>query len=171
GESTLGAGIDQDRSLRTRRAEGGRDQHARGDQAAQRVLIATHRDGDEFSCGNGALRQVGGETNGLAIMAGTERRSQLRSLGRDSPQLEWTLTSQKNRDQPRTQEEAEAVGERLGNGVYIRSSVQRTRYLGQHLGATVLLARDFAQPGRLQQAAQLSGENGRLGGKVLGKEL
>ena len=49
--------------------------------------------------------------------------------------------------------------------------MQRGGNLGQDFGATMLLAGDFPEPGRLQQAAQLSGEDSRLGGEVFIKKL
>ncbi len=39
--------------------------------------------------------------------------------------------------------------------------------LGQDFSPAVLLARGFAEPGCFQQAAQLSGQDGGLGGEVL----
>ena len=82
--------------MRTRRAEGSGNQRAGGDHAAQRLLIATERDGNGLSCGNGTLGQISGEANRLAIMARAERGSQLRGFGGDGPQFERSLTSQKN---------------------------------------------------------------------------
>ena len=49
--------------------------------------------------------------------------------------------------------------------------MQRSGYLGQYLGAAVLFARNFDHSGRFQQAAQLSGQDGGLGGEIFIKKL
>ena len=57
------------------------------------------------------------------------------------------------------------------HGGDVGSSVQSGCDLGQDFGAAVLFARGFAKPRRLQQAAQLSGQDGGLGGQVVVEEL
>jgi hypothetical protein len=84
GENTVGARIDEDRSLRTRGTEMERRSTCRERPALpSECTIAADGDGDGLSRGNGALRQIGGEANGLAIMAGAGRGGQLRGFGGD----------------------------------------------------------------------------------------
>ena len=101
---------------------------------------------------------------------GAERSRQLRGFGGDGPQFEGTLAAQENRDQACPQEQTKTVGQSLNDCVDVGSSVQSSGDLGQDFGAAVLLARDFAEPGGFQQAAQLPRENGRFGGEVFIKE-
>ena len=107
GEDSVVARINEDRPLGARSAEGRGNQHSGGDHAAERVLIAADGDGDGFSGGNRALRQIGGEANGLAVMRGAEGIGQLRSFGGDGAQFEGPFAAQKNRDQARAQKQRE----------------------------------------------------------------
>ena len=86
-------------------------------------------------------------------------------------QLEWSLAAQKNRDQARTQQQAKTVGKRLDHRIHVRSAVQRCGYVGQDFGAPVFFARDFDQPRRFEQAAQLSRDDCGFGCQVFVKEL
>ncbi len=169
-EGAFGARINENRALGARSAERRGNQHSRRDQAAQRVLFAADRDGDGLSGGNRALRQIGGEANGLAVMPSPEGSRQLRSFGGHGAQFEGSIAAQKNRDQARAQQQPEPVGQGLNHGVYVGSSVQRGGDFGQDFGPAVLLARNFAEPRRFQQAAQLSGQDGGLGGEILIKK-
>ena len=170
GKDSVGARIDEDRALRARSAERRGNQHSGRNHAAERVQIAADGDGDGLSGGNRALRQIGGEANGLAVMAGPKGISQLGSFGGDGAQFEGSLAAQKNRDQTRTQQQPETVGQGLDDGGYVGSSVQGGGDLGQDLGPAVLLARSFAEPGCFQQAAELSRQDGGLGGEIVIKE-
>ena len=82
GESAVVARIDQNRPLRARSAEGRSYQNSGRNQAAERMLIAADRDGDDLSGGYGTLRQVGGEADGLAVMPSPEGIGHLRRFGR-----------------------------------------------------------------------------------------
>ena len=170
-ESSCLPGINQNCPLRARRAEGRRDQHSGRNQAAQRVLVAADGDGNGLSCGDGALRQIGGEADGLAVMAAAECVSQLRSLGGDGAQFERPLAAQQHGDQASSQKQTQTVRQSLDHGGNIGSSVQGVRNISQDFGAAVLLARSLAEPGGFQQTAQLSGQNSGFGGKVLIKKF
>ena len=170
GKDSVGARIDEDRALGARSAEGSGNQHSGRDQAADRVHFAADGDGDRLSGGNRALRQIGGEANGLAVMPSPKRIGQLRSFGGHGAQFEGSFAAQKNRDQTRTQQQPETIRQGLDDGGYVWSSVQRVRDLGENLGAAVLFARGFAEPGRFEQAAELSSQDGGLGGEILIKK-
>ena len=163
-EGSFGARIDQDRALCARSAERRRNQHSRGNQAAERVLIAAHGNRDGFSRRHGTLRQIGGKPNGLAIVPRPERVGQLGGFGGHGSQFEGSLPAQQNRDEARAQQQPETIGQSLNDCGYVGRSVQGTGDFRQDFGAAVLLARSFAEPGCFQQAAQLPGQDGGLGG-------
>src|SRR6202034_1496042 len=64
--------INKNRPLRARGAKGSGNHGSGRHQAAERVLVVTHRDRDDFSGGNRPLREIGGEANGLAVMRSPE---------------------------------------------------------------------------------------------------
>ena len=170
GEDSDVSRIDEDRALGARSAEGRGNQHSRRDQAAERVQLAADGDGNSLSGGNRALRQIGGEANGLAVMSSPEGICQLGSFGGHGAQFEGSLAAQKNRDQTRTQQKPETIRQGLDDGGYVGSSVQGGRDLGEDLGPPMFLARGFAEPGCFQQAAELPGQDSGLGGEVLIKK-
>ena len=67
-----------------------------------------------------ALRQVGGEADGLTVVAGARRIGQLRSLGRDRPQFKRSFAPQQDAHQPGAQEQAQAVGQGLDDRGNVR---------------------------------------------------
>ena len=169
-EASILAGIDEDCPLGAGSAEGRGDQHSRGDQAAERVLIAAYGNCDGFSSRNRALRQIGGKTNGLAVVPSPERIGQLRIFGGHGAEFEGTFAAQKNRDQTRAQEQTKPIRQGLNHRGDVGSSVQSARDLSQNFGSAVLFARSFSQPGGFEQAAQLPGQNGSFGGQVFIKK-
>jgi hypothetical protein len=104
------------------------------------VLIAAHRDGDGLSGRDCTLRQIGGETNGLAIVPGPEGIRQLGAFRGYGTELEGSIPAKKNGDQTRTEEQAETIREGFDDGGYVGSPVQGVRDLGEDLGSAVLLA-------------------------------
>ena len=163
--------VDQDRALRARSAKRSRNQHPGRNQIAQRVHVGADGNRDRLSGGDGALRQIGGEADGLAVMPGPSRVRQLRSLGRNRPQFKRAFAPQQDANQPRPQKQAQAVGQGLDHGGDIRSAVQRMGDVRQNLGAAVLFAGNIAEPRRFQQAAQLAGQDRGLGGQIFVKEV
>ena len=91
---------------------------------------------------------------------------QLRSLSGDRAQLERSFAAQQDTDQARAQQQAEAVGQGFDHGGNVGRSVQGLGHVRQDFGAAVLLARGLAQPGGLQQAAQLAGQNRGFGRQI-----
>jgi hypothetical protein len=90
------------------------------------------------TCSHRALRQIRGKTDGLTVMAGTRRIGQLRSLGRNGPQLKRSFAAQQNANQPGPQQQAQAVGQGFDDRSDIRLSVQNMGDVGQDFGAAVL---------------------------------
>src|SRR5258708_18954130 len=164
GEGGVVARIDENRSLRERGAKRRGNQNSRRNQGTQRVLIAADRDGDGFSGRHGTLRQIGGEADGLAVMPSPEGIRHLRRFGGYSAQLERSLAAQENRNHARTQEQPKAISQGLNDRGYIRRSMKGGSDLSQDFGAAVLLARSLAEPCGFQQAAELAGQDGGLGG-------
>src|SRR5882672_8641799 len=91
GKGAVVARINKNRPLGARSAEGRGNQNSGRNQAAERMLIAADEDGDGLSGGHGTLRQVGGETDRLAVMSGAEGIGHLRRFGRDRAQFERPL--------------------------------------------------------------------------------
>ena len=171
GENAILARIDQDRALRARGAERSGDQHSGRNQIAQRVHIGADGERDRLSGGDGALRQIGREPEGLPVMTGAGRIRQLRSLRRNRLQFKRSFAPQQDTNQPGAQEQAQAVGQGFDHRGNIRRAVQSMGNVRQNFGAAMFFARSLAQPGRFQQAAQLSGQDGGLGGKIFVKEI
>src|SRR5579862_272565 len=68
GKSAILARVNEDRALRARSAKRSSDEHSGRNHGAQRVLIAADGNGHSFSGGDGALRQIGGEADHLAVV-------------------------------------------------------------------------------------------------------
>jgi len=104
------------------------------------MLIAAHGNCDGFSGRNRALRQIGGEANGLAVVPGPKRISQLRSFGGHGTEFERPFAAQKNRDQTRAQKETKTIRQGLDDCGDVGSSVQSIGDLSQNFGLAVLFA-------------------------------
>src|SRR5579863_10390520 len=131
------------------------------------MQLAADGDGDRLSSGNRALRQIGGEANGLAIMAGAHGVRQLRSFSGYGAQFKRPLAAQKYRNQPRPQKQPKPIGKRLNHRSDIGSSVQSSGDFSQDFSPAMLLTRRLAQPRGFEQAAHLSSQNGSFRGEIL----
>src|ERR1700726_310133 len=96
GENSFRTWIDQDSALSLGGAEGRRDQHPGRNQASQGGSVSADGEGNGFSGGDCALRQICSEPDGLPIMAGTRGMSKLRSFGGDGTEFKWTVTTEQN---------------------------------------------------------------------------
>ncbi len=144
-EGTILAGIDENRSLRARGAEGRGNQHSRRYHAAERVLIAADGNGDGLSGRNRTLRQIGGETDSLAVVSarGTEWAScgVSADTARNSkgPSRRKRTETKRVRSSTRRRSASASM-----TADYVWSSVEDVGDLSQDFGAAVLFARGFA---------------------------
>ena len=134
---------------------------------------------DGLSHRDGALRQIGGKAHGVAIVPRAHGSGQLRRLGRDRLQFERPFAAQQDANQPRPQQQAETVGQRLDHSGNIGAAVQYVGHVGQNLGPALLFsgktsrssAGSFAEARGFKQAAQLSREGSCLGSNLFSEKV
>jgi hypothetical protein len=110
------------------------------------VNVSADGEGNGFSGGDCALRQICSETDGLPIMAGTRGMSQLRRFGGDGTEFKRTITTEQNAHQATAQKNAQLVGQGLDYGGHIGRPVKSLGDVSQQFSAAMLLPRGLVQP-------------------------
>jgi hypothetical protein len=103
------------------------------------VKVSADGEGNGFSGGDCALRQICSETDRLPIMAGTRGMSELRSFGGDGTEFKRTVTTEQNAHQATAQKNAQLVGQGLDYGGHIGRPVKSLGDVSQQFSAAMLL--------------------------------
>ncbi len=165
-ENPLRARIDQDRALRLGSAKGRGNQHPGRNQFAQGVRRGINGHADGLARRHRPAGQIGGKLQSPAIMPGPHRSGQLHRLGGDRPQAEAGRFLQHHADQAGAQQDPKPVRHGFDDRRRLGCGMDSLRDLSQNLGAPVFLPGNLGEAAGLEQAAQLSRQDGGFGGQV-----
>ncbi len=102
--------------------------------------VGADGESDGLTGADRALRQIGGEADGLPVMPGANGVGKLRSFRGNGAQFERPFAAQQNAHQARPQEKTEAIGKSLDYGGNIGRPVQCLSDIGENFGTPVFFA-------------------------------